>query len=158
MANYKNTLYYIVTNKQSVPANADGTGTVSTVGVAVEGTSTLFTTEMPVGSWLVSESQDELRKVIRVDSDTRAYIDAAFTTPLSSATPSIISAKSSKAVSIAVAIPAGLAAGEIDGVAFAAGSAVSFSKDSRDNSSARDLVDPIIVDGSGTTMQILIQY
>lgn len=157
--NYKNTKYFIVTGKQTVPANANGTGTIETVGKAVKGTGTAFTTEMPVGSWLVDESQDEIRKVISVTSDTLAYLDAPFTSDIAAlTTPSIIEAKDTKAVSIAVAIPAGLAAGEIDGVAFAAGSSISFSKDSRDHSASRDLVDPLIVDGTGTTMQVLIQY
>lgn len=159
MANFKNSNYFTVTGKQTVPANANGTGTIETVGKAVKGTGTLFTTEMPVGSWLVDESQDEIRIVTSVTSDTLAYVSNPFTTDIPAlTTPSIIAAKDAKAVSIAVAIPAGLAAGEIDGVAFAGGSSIAFSKDSRDHSASRDLVDPLIVDGTGTTMQILIQY
>ncbi len=158
MANFKNSLYYLVTGKQTVPANANGTGTIVTVGTAVEGTGTLFTTEMPVGSWLVDMTQYEIRKVIRVDSDTRAYVSNAFTSDISTVAPAIIPAAKAHPTAIAVSVPAGLTAGKIDNVAFAPGSAISFSKDSRDHSAARDIIDPIIVDGTSTTMQILILY
>lgn len=158
MAHSKNTVFYTTTVKQSVPLNSNGTGTITTAGKAVVGVGTLFKTEMPAGSWLVSESQDQVRQVIRVDSDTEAYIQEAFSSDLGSAAPSIIHSEDAKCVSIAVSNPSGGAAGEIDGYVFAAGSSVAWSKDSRTTSSIRDLVDPIIVDASGTTFQILIQY
>lgn len=158
MANYKNTLYYLVTAKQTVPANITKTGTAVTTGTAVQGTGTLFKTEMPVGSWLVDMSQYEIRRVIRVESDTLAYLDVAFSSNVSSAAPAIIPADKAKPVTISVSVPASGSDGAVDNVALAAGTGLTFSKDSRDHSAARDIVDPIIVNGTGTTMQILIQY
>lgn len=156
--NYKNTIYYLVTTKQTVPANANGSGTVVTTGIAVQGTGTLFKTEMPVGSWLVDMTQYEIRRVIRVDSDTLAYLDVAFSSNVSSVAPAIIPADKAKPVTISVSIPSGLGNGEVDHVVLTAGTGLTFSKDSRDHSAARDIVDPIIVNGTGTSMQILIQY
>lgn len=159
MANFKNSLYYLVTDKRTVPANANATGTIKTVGTAVIGTNTLFKTEMPIGSWLVDESQDEIRQITRVESDTLAYFGNAFTSDISlGTTPSVIHSKDAKPVSIAVSIPASANDGEVDGATFTKGSSLSFSKDSTGRSDARSLVNPIIVDGTGTTIQVLIQY
>lgn len=158
MANYKNTKYFLVTGKQTVPESTSGTGTIETTGTAVIGTGTSFTTQMTPGAWLVDLGQDELRKVIKVASDTLAYVDVAFTSNIAAlTTPNIIPAKNVGVVTIAGQIPAGQADGELDGEIFYAGTSFSFSKDSRDHSSARDLVDPVIVDGSGTIIQILTQ-
>ena len=154
--NFKNSIYYIASTKQTVPLNSIQTGTIETVGKAIKGTGTLFTTEMPVGSWIVDLAQDEIRKIDTVESDTLAYMSNPFTLDLAALTAlDVIPAKDAKCVTIAVSIPAGGAAGEIDGEIFPAGSGASFSKDSRDHSAARDLVDPIIIDGA--LVQVLIQ-
>lgn len=157
--NYKNTIYRLITDKRSVPFNSNGTGTIETVGTAVKGTATLFTTEMPVGSWLTDEAHNEVRKVLDVESDTLAYVGQAFSVDIAAmTTPSIIHAKNAKPVSIALQIPSGQANGTVDGEVFPAGTSISCSKDSRDHSAARDLIDPFIVDATGSQMQILIQY
>jgi len=158
MANHKNTIYYLQTTKATVPASSTQSGTIQTVGKAIEGAGTSFMTEMPVGSWLVDLTQNEIRKVIGVDSDILAYVSNAFTIDIPALTPpDVIQAKDAKCVSIAGQVPSGAAAGLLDGETFPAGTSFSFSKDSRDHSSARDLVDPIIVDAAGTQFQILIQ-
>lgn len=153
--NFKNTAYYIATTKQTVPLNSIQTGTIETVGKAVKGTGTLFTTELPVGSWVVDLAQDEIRRVESVESDTLAYMSNAFTVDLAAATPlDAIPAKDAKCVTIGVAIAPGGAAGEVDGSVFPAGVPLVFSKDSRDHSAARDLVDPIIIDGASVLVSI----
>lgn len=158
MANFKNTIYNLISNKRTVPYNSIGTGTVSTNGNAVTGVGTLFTTEMPMGSWIVDLAQDEIRYIYRVESDTLAFMTQPFTVDLAALTPlDRIPEDDAQCVSIAFSIPAAAAAGEIDGVVFPAGSTASFSKDSRDRSSKRDLVDPFIVDATLTTMLVLIQ-
>lgn len=158
MANFKNTLFYLVTGAQTVPANIAGTGTIVTLGTAVQGTGTKFKSEMAVGSWLVSQSANEIRKIKSVESDTLAYMEQALSVDLGSSTPAIIPADKAKPVTISVSVPAGLTAGTVDNVALAAGTGLTFSKDSRDHSAARDIVDPILVNGTSTTMQVLIQY
>lgn len=151
----KNTEYNLITGKQSVPESSSGTGTISTDGIVVNGTGTLFSTEMPKGSWLVDLSQNYMCQVDRVDSDTKAYLLDSFPVDLSSVSPDIIPMKIMNVVAISVQIPSGLTDGEIDGEVFPQGTSITFAKD-RDHSAHRDLIDPIIVDGTGTQMQILI--
>ena len=156
MANYKNTIYQVITGKQTLPLNVAGTGTISTDGKKVTGSGTAFKTEMPVGSWLVDLTQDEIRKVISVDSDTEAYIDVAFTSDLVGVAADYIQAKNAKSQAISVSIKSGLADGELDGDVLPNGANITFSKDSDANSSGKYLVDPIIVDGTGTTILSIV--
>ena len=153
----KNTQYYKLTTKTSVPAPANKTGTIETVGVAVKGTGTLFTTEMQVGSWIIDTSQDELRRVIKVESDTLAFISDTFTVNIAAATtPSVIKNEDLNVREIAIAIPLGQADGEIDGTALEAGLPVSFGKNSDTKGNFKSFIHPVIVDASGTEANITI--
>lgn len=156
MANFKNTIYEYTTTKRTVPLSGTKTGTCITEGTIVTGTGTSFLSEMPAGSWLVDLSANEIRKVIRVDSDTSAVLQQAFTVDLASAAPDVILASDLNIVTISLSIPTGGANGEIDGVTFPVGQSITFSKDGRSTSSTRDFIDPLIVDATGTTMMILI--
>lgn len=157
MANYKNSNFYRITGKQSLPAASTKTGTIETVGTAVIGTGTSFLTEIPVGSWIVDLAQDEVRKVIDVQSDTAATISNAFTADLAAATAlSAIHERDTNVVSISVSIKSALADGELDGLVFTNGTGLTFSKDSRDVKAKNDFIDPIIVDGTGTVIQAMI--
>jgi hypothetical protein len=157
MANYKNTDYFAVTGKQSIPENVSKTGTIETIGKAVIGTSTLFKTEIQAGSWIVDESQDELRKVVHVESDTLAYLDNAFTSDIAAlTTPSVIPRTSLNIKSISVSISPLLADEEVEGVAFNAGAAMSWAKNGMDNRGIYGFIDPIIVDGTGTVINVAI--
>lgn len=157
MANFKNTNYLPITAKQTLPTNVAGTGTLSTEGINVVGDGTLFLSEMQVGSWLVDLTQNEIRKVVRVDSDTSAVLDVAFSSDLAALTAVDVIPSSSLGVkAISVGIKSGLADGEIDGEVFSNGYDITFSKDSNQATSQRDLIDPIIVDGTGTTIISII--
>ncbi len=157
MTNFKTTIYKLITDKRTIPFNSNGTGTIETKGSAVFGTGTAFKTEMPAGSWLVVENDDELRYVERVDSDTKAFLSQGFTSDISAgATPSIIPRKDVNVVAISIQILSGLEDGEVDGEVFPNGSSMTFTKESRDKSGKRDVIQPIIVDATGTEMQVLI--
>ena len=108
--NYKNSFYDYITGHQTVPAAGTKTGTCVTLGTGVTGSGTLFKTEMKAGSWLVDLTNNEIIKVVRVESDTLAYIDHAFTSPLASAAPSVIVESDTNICTISVAIPASAAA------------------------------------------------
>ena len=157
MANFKNTDFYKVTNaKTTVPAPANGTGTIETVDNKVVGTGTSFLTGMKAGSWLVKIASDEIRKVISVKSDTEATLSEAFTIDISSgATPSIISPASLNFISISVGILSGLTDGEIDGTVFDNGTSVVFTKAGAVKTGSRNFVDPIIIDGVGTVITVV---
>lgn len=165
MTNFKNNFYDSITNKRSIPYSAATTGTVTSTGVNVVGTGTLFIAECPPGSWFVDLAANEVRKVKSVISDTRLVLEEAFTVDLAAvATPQVIHAKEMKAVEIEVFIPlvvapggANNAFGVIDGIAFPSGYVRKLSKSSK-GESKRSTIDPIIVDASATVMTVSILY
>lgn len=150
----KQTQFASVTDKRSVPFNANGTGTIVTFGEAVVGTGTLFKTEMLVGSYIVSESQGECRRVRRVDSDTSAFLEIPFTIDLVSAAPSLIKWFKAKPVEIIFNYVSGTVV--VDGVTLT--KSVTLSKASRDRSSRKDFIEPIIVDSTSGVVEVTVQY
>lgn len=156
MTNFKNSKYESITTKRSVPLSAAMTGVATTQGIHVIGVGTSFKDEVPKGSWIVDLTSDELRKVVRVESDTEAILDFAFSSDLASAALQVIHKNDTNVTEISVIIPlvdaagADNAFGEIDGVVFPSGLPFELSKSSRDDSSSQDFIDPIIVDGEGT--------
>jgi hypothetical protein len=164
MANTKNTLYYTINNaKAAVPASANKTGTIKTEGKYVVGTSTLFMTEMRAGSWLTDLTNNELRRVTRVTSDTYAELDSAFSSDISAGTtPNVIPVEDLHLRELSVAIPpldsggSPYAWGEIDGETLPNGSPVTFGKNSAYNTNRDGLVDPLIANATGTLIQVTI--
>lgn len=157
--NYKNSQYKYLDNEVvSAPLSSVGSGTVSSDGKALIGVGTAFTTEIPKGSWVIDFSNNELRQVDRVESDTLAYLTEAFSTDLSvSSQLDKIHTMDCDAVSISVQVLSSAAANiTIDGETFPKGASITFSKDSRDRSGKRDLVDPILIDATSTTAMLLI--
>lgn len=157
--NYKNSNYKYLSNEiVSAPLSSVGTGTVSSDDKALIGVGTLFTTEIPKGSWVIDFANNELRQVDRVESDTLAYLTEAFSTDLAALSQlDKIHSMDCNAVSISVQVLSSAAADiTIDGEIFPKGASITFSKDSRDRSGKRDLVDPIIIDATGSTAMLLI--
>ena len=144
-------IYKVINDKRSIPFNSSGTGTLSTAETVVTGIGTLFTTEMPVGSYLVDLTNDEVRRVIRVDSNTKAFLEKSFTNEFSAATPEIIGAWQAKAKEISIETSGSC---ELNGEAFTG--ILTFPKGGSGRSARPDLVSPIIVDATGTTMNIMI--
>jgi hypothetical protein len=156
MANRTDNIYEIVTTKRSVPLNSSGSGTITTKGQSVTGVGTSFTTQMPAGSWLVSLTGWETSKVIRVDSDTVAFIQNPFTVELSAATPQIIHNKIAKPKEISIEILSADPSGLLDNKTFKG--ILTLSKTGNGRSSSADLVDPIIIDGTGTSIKVSTIY
>lgn len=164
MANYKNTVFYKVDDeKVVVPASSNKTGTISTKGRGVIGVGTKFTEEMQTGSWIVDLTNNEVRKVITVDSDTVAYLDKPFTTDISAlTTPNVVSSVDLNIREISIAIPlvdsSGTAYGfgEIDGVVLESGLPVSYGKNSDTKENSKSFIDPIIVNATGTVANVTI--
>lgn len=145
-------IYAAVTDKRSVPFNSAGTGTIATHGIAIVGTGTLFTTQMPVGSYIVDLTANEVRRVYRVDSDTLAFLEVAFTADIAGGTtPEIVAAFQAKMKSVEL-VTAG--ACFIDGVAFTGSKKID--KLGNDRSARPDLVEPFIIDATGQTMYVTI--
>lgn len=150
----KQNIYADITDKRSIPFNSAGTGTIATHGNAIVGVGTLFTTEMPVGSYLIDLTHWESRKVYRVDSDTLAFLEIPLTNDITlGTTPQIVTASQAKVKAISL-YTAG--ACSINNAAFTG--TLSLNKAGNDRSSRIDLIEPIIVDATSTTMQVDIQY
>jgi hypothetical protein len=147
-------IYETITDKRSIPFNSSGTGTIATHGIAIVGTGTQFTTELRVGSYLVDLSQWEARRVYRVDSDTIAFLEKPFTLDIAALTvPEIVAQHQVKVKEISIST-AGTAL--VNNASFTGSLTLSKASDSR--SSRSDLIAPIIVDASGTQMQVSVLY
>lgn len=152
-----------VSSTQTIPASANGTGTVTTNGIAVVGVGTLFKSEMPVGSWLYKTSTNELRKVIQVESNVLAYLEEPFAAVMASIAPAIII--STKVSVKQYTLTALVANGQMvdntgTGVTnLIVGQPKTFSKTGNDRSGTEDLLKPIIViPGGGGTVEVDIVY
>lgn len=141
-----------ITDKRSIPFNSAGTGTIVTKERVITGTGTLFLTELPVGSYIVSETQNKCIKVVRVDSDIKAVLEYAFASGLTSAAPSIIKAHQTKVKSITLNTSS---ANFVNGGAFTG--TMTITKGGNEGSRRSDLIEPIIIDSTAgaTTVQIL---
>lgn len=145
-------IYAVISDKRSIPFNSNGTGTIATHGIAIVGTGTLFTTEMRAGSYLVDLASNEVRRVYRVDSDTLAFLEVAFTVDIvAGATPEIIANHQCKVKEVEL-VTAG--ACFIDGAAFTGTKKID--KLGNEKSGRPDLIEPFIVDASATTMSVTI--
>lgn len=153
----KQNIYDIVTDKRSVPFNSAGTGTIATHGLAIVGTGTLFTSEMPVGSWLIDLSHWDKAKVVRVDSDTLAFLQIPLGTDITpGTTPQIVSASKAKAKSISLKIKSTDPDGLLDNKAFSG--ILTIEKTGNDRTANKDLIQPIIIDGTSTSIKVDILY
>lgn len=149
----KNSLFYAMAAKDTVPASTTKTGTIATLGINVTGAGTAFRSELKLGDWIVDLAQDEVRKVMNIRSDTFLTIDSAFTIDLAALTALVVVRSRAKMISIT---NAGGADGDVDGVALVSGETVSFPKSNK-NPDGKDFIDPLIVDPTGTTIKVLIQ-
>lgn len=157
MVNYKNTGYDVIEDdKDTFPRSSAKTGTIAIASgsTQVNGTSTLFLTEMKIGGYLFNATDNEVRRIENIVSATSLSIDKPFTSVISGAAPVYV--PESECVEVSVFIPTGLTAGEIDGVSFPAGVGITWGKTGRTTSARRDHIDPVVLDATGTT--ICIQY
>jgi len=146
--NYSNNSYDLVTDKRTIPFNSNKSGTISTKGKGVIGVGTSFLSEMPAGSVLVDESQDEWRRVVRVESDTIAYLEEAFTSDIAAlTTPSVIDKKllSVKFIKLTTATNV-----TINTVAFTG--TIEFNKLGQEDTIQRSFIDPIILAAGGNNV------
>lgn len=148
----------VVTSKVTIPLSETATGTFDTQGTGVIGDGTKFKTEMPMGSYIYDSSNNELRKVIRVDSDELAWIDKAFSGDLSSAQDIIPSKKCKAKAYIFTCKDVNGRMVDNSGTMlnqFIQNIPVTISKLGNDRSSGRDLLPPTIVDSVEMYVQII---
>ena len=75
---------YTLTALDSIPAKVTGSGTISSNGKIVIGSSTNFYL-VGIGGWIVDLTSAEVRKVVDINSATECVLDSAFTSDLSGA-------------------------------------------------------------------------
>jgi len=153
MANYKNSIYDYFDNEiDTFPRSAVKTGTISVNAAGnrtyVTGVGTLFTTELKAGGFICMLSASEIRRITSIQSNTVLTIDEPFSGAVAGA--ALVYTPASDYCEMSVCIPTTEAAGEIDGETLPPGIGVTWTKSSRTVSSQRDLIDPIIIDATGT--------
>lgn len=160
--NYKNTVYDYFNNvKDTFPHSTTLTGTIEIAAGSktAEGAGTLATTELSIDDWVYNTTLNELRRVTGIASDTVFNIDYAFSSAVAALTDLVVVKKNNCDMykEVSVTIPSGLSAGEIDGKTLPVGIGISFSKSSRgsENSGKSDIVDPIIIDATGTAACVI---
>ena len=156
MSNFKNTQRYVITNtKATIPASANITGTISSIGIYVTGVGTLFKTQMQRGDWITDINHNEIRRVDSVVNDLACILEEAFTTPISALTiPNTITNQKLDIKQLSYSINGGLTDGLIDGVALVAGSGETFGKTGNNVRDKFGFVDPVIADATGTIINV----
>ncbi len=158
MANPTTNSQYLakITTNTTLPLPVSISGTFVTSGTTVTGTGTKFTSECVVGDWIFNAATYEVRRIDFIVSDTLLAIESAFTSDIGSGidikVPLIPRVKQ-----ISVANEGG-ASGKINGVAFLAGATANWGKEARTKTGAYDYVDPICIDGTGTSIQASLLY
>lgn len=157
--NYTKNQVYSITTLTSVPAESTGTGTIETVGKVINGAGTAFLTELPVGSYVLSLSAGELRKVVKVSSNVLAFLDNAFSFDIAAASAlKYIPENKTHIAEISAIADAGTGDFDINGVVWPDGIEYKASKVNRERQSNVDFIDPIILDGTGTTVKVSLIY
>ena len=137
---YKNTNIELVTTKKVIPDYTYNSGTLSSTGTTVTITGG-STSNMAVGGWIYSAVNSEIRKITGITNGTTFTIDHQFSTNLSSEN---FTYTPSGAYEISCLVNGNSGQAQIDNVQVNAGTTATFSKSS-------GLVDPVIVDGAGTS-------
>ncbi len=152
MSNSKNSEYYLITTHTVVPAPSTKTGTIQTVGINVIGTGTAFISEIKPHDWIVDITNDEARMVTSVRDNNYLAIKSSFTSDFAPGTALVVVRSRAKEISV---VNEGAAAGTVDGVAFSRGSVLTFTKSNK-LPNGSDFIDPIFVNGTGTTIAVSI--
>lgn len=145
-------VYTNITDNRSIPFNVAGTGTITTFGKAIVGVGTKFMKEMPAGSYLVNLSTWQAYRVYRTDSDTLAFLEKVFTSNISpGSTPQIIHANLAKVKSITLNTSDSI---KVQNANFTG--AMTITKSGNSGSDRADLIEPIIIDATGHTVEVSI--
>lgn len=151
--NYTNTGIISITTDTTFPAPVSGTGTITAAAGSrdVSGSSTLFTTELNAGDFVIDLTNHEMRKITAIGSATALNIDHGFTNVQTAV--SLKSIPSSRVVKIDAYTTSG---GKINTVTIPPAQVWPVGdKSSRENQhSPIDFCDPIFVDGTGGTVTI----
>lgn len=143
----------VYTTKDTAPASSAFSPTVTTNGVRY--TLSGASTDLKVGDWLVDLSQNTVRQVVAVKTNTTGNLSAAFPSDLVAATVNRIEARDSQAFVVSVAADKG---GDItvNGTTISSGSSVTFETPALDAATGSKFVTPVVVDGSVNNATVLV--
>lgn len=144
---------YEVTTKTPVPKPVSKTGTVSSNGTTVKGSSTDFQDEVSRGDFIWSSANGEVRRIESISFDEQTLvIDSAFTAALSSEALEIVPHGEWRNISIKIV---GSADGDVDGVTVPSGEVIGYDSMGMKTIGQRSYVEPYVVDG--TVSKALVQ-
>jgi hypothetical protein len=151
----KNSKIITLTSQDSIPQASSGTGTLTSAGNGqqIVGSGTAFLTELNIGDWIYIKAQNEFQKVEVITSDTELYLTEAFTVALSGSAFHITASSRYTEISFLVTGAANVTA---DGITFTPGTAQTYSKASATGSFAREFVDPIDINATGSSVLITV--
>lgn len=153
----RNSAEYTLTTLDTVPASVSKSGTVDIAAGSrwVVGTATSFKSDKSIveGDWIFVGG--ELSRIERIVSDTSMYLEDPIVGPI--VAQPLVTVKASRAREISLANIGGAGA-LINGNAFAAGVVKTYGETEWYGGAQRDFPDPMIVDASGTTVEVLIVY
>ncbi len=150
---YRNTYGPPITSLTTVPSPVAKTGTLTSSGTVVKGTGTDFKGEdVREGDFIWDAAQGEIRKIVSSSYSSQLLeIDTPFTADL--AAVALVIVKAGKILSVSFA-NSGAANGLIDGNAIIPFQTMTMKRDVS-NRKGDEHIDPVIVDGTGTTIEVL---
>jgi len=150
---YRNQYGPPITTLTPFPLPETKTGLIDSSLTVVKGTGTDFTEEdIRKGDFLWNQVQGELRKIVgKSYSSEILNIDSPFTTDLAGEPLVIVKANQIKSVSLS---NIGGAAGTVDGEVIAILQTLSFGRN-ESGTGGDEYIDPVIINGTGTSIQIL---
>ncbi len=160
------TIFLLDNVKATAPLNEVGTGTIATIKLGIIGSGTLFKSELKVGSYIIDFTNNQMKRVVEVTSDTTAILESAFGTDLApSSQMDYIPAWKTNVREIAAIVPVykqdnttANIWGKMDNIDTPPGIGVNFSKAQRDRSSGSDVVVPVIMDATGTQIFVTLTF
>ena len=145
--------YYAVNTDTLVPAPTDKSGTVTSSGTILTGTSTLFTTELNIGAWVWNVSEREVRKVVSINSDTELELSSPFTSELSDIELKVVTAEDAKVMYLTISNTGGSDT-TINGELFKDGATEEFGNMENVSGDNSKFVRPIHVNGSTSSCTV----
>ena len=134
------------------PAPVSKTGTITSDGTVVTGTTTNFSADVEAGDWIWNPTASEVRQVRSVsESGEWLYLEKAFSANITTGIAlQVVPSPINRVVSIA---NIGSANGTVDGETFIPTQSAT---DDRTSMAGRlqEYVDPIVLNGSGTELQV----
>ena len=159
--NYSTNPPVLATAKQMIPKEKTLSGNVSTQGIWIVGdVNSKFLEEMPTGSYFVDFTHNEFREVVNVQSNSLAQMAYKLTNDLASASQKAVDFKDLNLKKIGLTpVSAGATMADNTGTLITIPTAgIEFTKTGNDDSAGKDMITPVMVDGSTHNIFVVLEY